>query len=467
MKKALLKFLDTINKRPLNTGVLAGLLVTLALGLLFITTMALQPNKALAHGGISHCVGMSCPSGYCTGNIRFNQIVQFLTEDHENGETPILAFIREEFHIHREWIVNTYLIRLFIPALLNMSTQMVNVAMFQMEVVGEFFDAKLHLETQRLFNELQNEAAKDYYPSETFCWFGTNARSLSHSELLAQSNQAAMSKQAMTRQLAGINQASAYQSTSEEMRSRWGQFITDYCDPHDNNWRTAGPASYGLQGACGAGSNGLRTNIDIDYQRLIDGERTLDADFRAAGLTDDEEDVIALGRNLYGHRPLKSNISSMNKEDSQPLFMELRALASRRAVAENTYNTIVGMKTSGSAGGASPTYLKAILRDLGMPPAEIDDIVGANPSFYAQMEVLSKKMFQNTNFFTDLYDKPANVKRKMAALNAIELMLDRAIYESEMRHELIISVLLSSNLTDLKSTRGNTLSTSQGILSSE
>ena len=43
-----------------------------------------------------------------------------------------------------------------------------------------------------------------------------------------------------------------------------------------------------------------------------------------------------------------------------------------------------------------------------------------------------------------------NVKRKKAALNAIELMLDRAIYESELRHEMILSVLLSSNLEDDK-----------------
>ena len=41
---------------------------------------------------------------------------------------------------------------------------------------------------------------------------------------------------------------------------------------------------------------------------------------------------------------------------------------------------------------------------------------------------------------------PANVKRKGVALKAIELMLDRAIYESQLRQEMAMSVLLSAKL---------------------
>lgn len=401
----------------------------------------------------SHCI--QCPQGQCTAARNT------LIEDHARGETTVLAKIRDEFHIHREWFVNTYLSRLFIPALMMMGQQMTSVAMMQMELVGEMFDAKLHLETQRLFNELQNEAAKDYQPSETFCWFGTNTRSLSHSELLSQTNQAALHKTSFDRQLAGINNAASDQQISEEMRSRWAQFVTDYCDPHDNNWLQASPTQTGLQPACGAtgASNPARANIDIDFQRLVENKRTLNIDFRNNGLTNDEEDVIALSRNLYGHKPLKSKIPNLIREDAAPLYLELRSVAAKRAVAENSYNALVGLKSSGSAGGNSSAFLKSILVDLGMPNTEIDAIIGQNPSFYAQLEILGKKMFQNTDFFTDLYDKPANVKRKMAALNAIELMLDRAIYESEMRNELMMSVLLSNNLSEQKEQAFKRLST--------
>ena len=38
------------------------------------------------------------------------------------------------------------------------------------------------------------------------------------------------------------------------------------------------------------------------------------------------------------------------------------------------------------------------------------------------------------------------MKRKGAALKAIELMLDRAIYESQLRQEMAMSVLLATRL---------------------
>ena len=73
-------------------------------------------------------------------------------------------------------------------------------------------------------------------------------------------------------------------------------------------------------------------------------------------------------------------------------------------------------------------------------------MLGENPSYYAQLEILAKKIYQSPDFYANLYDKPANVERKSVALKAIELMLDRAIYESQIRQEMTMSVLLSSRL---------------------
>ncbi|MCB1532128.1 MAG: hypothetical protein KDJ35_04575, partial [Alphaproteobacteria bacterium] len=58
----------------------------------------------------------------------------------------------------------------------------------------------------------------------------------------------------------------------------------------------------------------------------------------------------------------------------------------------------------------------------------------------------AKTIYQNPDFYANLYDKPANVARKGVALKAIELMLDRAIYESQLRREMATSVLLSTKL---------------------
>lgn len=383
----------------------------------------------------------ACPLAGCDG------AEAALIRDHEIGETRILANIRDDFHEHREWIVDRFLPEL-IPAYMLMTEQMSSVAMYQMYLVGKLFDSKLHLETQRLFHELQNEAARDYYPSDSFCWFGTNTRSLSNSEAIAKTNQATLGRISMKRQLGHINMSAAYTEKDLDKRGRWEQFLTDYCDPHDNNF--TGGAS-GMVGACGTGAtNDDRANIDIDFQRLIEEPRHLEIDFSNAALTDDEEDVIALSSNLYGHDPITMSLGSVAKDTVQHNYMRLRSVAARRNVAKNSYNAIVGMKSSGSGGGGSAQYLKAIMADLGMGNADVEDILGQNPSYYAQLEALGKKIFQNTDFFTDLHDKPANIKRKTAAMNAIELMLDRAIFESELRHEIILSVLLASYLEDEK-----------------
>lgn len=446
-----------IRKRILSKPALLLLLTTLCLffSAFFVT-------KSFAHWGAcicpfclghsNNCAGgfgsscFSCPASQC------DAAEDIIIEDHEQGETAILNNMRRDFHEHREWIVNEYLPDLILPALMLMTEQMSSVAMYQMYLVGKIFDSKLHLETQRLFNELQNEAAKDYYPSDSFCWFGTNARSLSNSEALAQTNQGTLNRISSVRQLGELNSNSSYTTGDQDKRGRWEQFITDYCDPFDNDNNLTGPSGLSHPGVCGTtgATNPYRANIDIDFQRLIEEPRFLDIDFSNAALTEDEEDVIALSSNIYGHDPVVIALGSGLKDSVQHNYYNLRSVAAKRSVATNSYNAIVGLKSRGSGGGGSAQYLKAVMADLGMANADVDEILGDNPSYYAQLEALGKKIYQNTDFFTDLYDKPANVKRKQAAMNAIELMLDRAMYESELRQEVILSVLLSSYLEDEK-----------------
>ena len=165
--------------------------------------------------------------------------------------------------------------------------------------------------------------------------------------------------------------------------------------------------------------------------------------------------------------------------------MALRSIAAKRSVAENSFNSIVGMKSLGSAAGLldepapdvtqTHRFLGAVLTELGIPEAQALEYMGMNDpamwargassagspynystpdltaedldfSYFAQLEILAKKIYQNPDFYANLYDKPANVKRTSTALKAIELMLDRAIYESQIRQEMAMSVLLSSRL---------------------
>jgi hypothetical protein len=64
------------------------------------------------------------------------------------------------------------------------------------------------------------------------------------------------------------------------------------------------------------------------------------------------------------------------------------------------------------------------------------------------MEILTKKLYQNPSFYTELYDKPANVDRKLVSMQAIDLMQRRDIYRSVLRSEAILAVMLETALSE-------------------
>lgn len=388
-----------------------------------------------------------------------------VVDKHEEYRPKIKEFITKEFNKHRDWFLEDFAKKQVIPALQRFTEQMSAVAMQQTAIIGTFLDAKNQMEAQRTLQELQAEVHKDYQPSESFCTFGTSVRSLAHSESVGRYNAMALSRRQQARHLGQKNIGGA-ESPSHDKRARWTQFTENYCDPQDNNWN--GTPDTGLSSVCNAPDSD-RINIDVDYTRLIENRRSIDLNAPYFVEAPDELDIMSLGNNLYGHDVLfrQVNRSNINQEDMSKLYLALRSVAAKRSVAENSFNAIVGMKTLGSsdglldpgtAAGATQThlYLGAILTELGIPEEEAvqylglglgsDSYSGFNPSYYAQLELLAKKIYQNPDFYANLYDKPANIKRKSAALKAIELMLDRAIYESQLRQEMAMSVLLASRL---------------------
>jgi hypothetical protein len=139
--------------------------------------------------------------------------------------------------------------------------------------------------------------------------------------------------------------------------------------------------------------------------------------------------------------------------------MELRSIVAKRSVAENSYNAIAAMKSDGStaldAGGNvvpmnARIFLEPVLTELGVPAAEVLALIGENPSYYAQMEILTKKVYQNPDFFTSLYDTPANVDRKLVSLQAIKLMQKFDLFKSFLRNEASFAVLLELAVVDLQ-----------------
>jgi hypothetical protein len=198
----------------------------------------------------------------------------------------------------------------------------------------------------------------------------------------------------------------------------------------------------------------------------VDRRLTLDLDMNlpggAADATPDEQAVFALMENLYAHDvPFRLPETVFNQaHNNQIKVVELRSLLAKRSVAVNSFNTIIGLRAAGTPAGQPESelgprgsaedtaqYMRVVLRQLGLTDdEEITAMIGERPSYYAQMDILAKKLYQRPEFYTELYDKPANIDRKLVSMQAIGLMQDFDTFKSYLRQEMILSVLVELEL---------------------
>lgn len=340
-----------------------------------------------------------------------------------------------------------------------MTNQLSAVMMQQVQAVGKFFDVKHQLETQRIMQTKFAQAHKDYHPSEQICEIGTFSRALLNSEQRARLTKVAITEKMMTRGLSSGDGTTTTGNQSDR-KTRLTQFIETFCSTEDN------ARSNTL--LCGNTSGDAdQQNIDIDFTRLIDSPLTLDIDLTQSGAEDPDNPTPAEEREEKTEMNVFAFLNYIFLHDTIPVtgrekttmekfvvpYQDARALMAMRSVAHNSFAELIAMKssgpkipTSGTGQESNSPYLKALMIELGMEPAEVEEFIGDNPSYYAQMEILTKKIYQNPEFVANLYDKPANVRRIRAAMTAIKLMQDRDIHEALMRREMLISMILELQL---------------------
>jgi len=328
----------------------------------------------------------------------------------------------------------------------QMADMWTQALMMQGRILGGFFDAQNHSAAQLSLQRLQAEALRDYIPDETLCQFGTVARSLAASDALGRRAKIAISERAQNRQLMNANSNSANATArgrepgrAADKAGRLSNFITTFCNNADED--------FVLNSVCQNAANNQQYNRDIDYARTFDIPMTLDTNFGAGGTASQQQtNLFALNSNLYGNniianRPNPNLLGLDAASNDAQKWMDYRSVVAKRSVAQNSFASIAAMKSPGT--NASYNYLRTIMQQLGIPAEDIDRELGtSNPSYYAQMEILSKRIYQNPGFYAHLMETPTNVLRTQAALGAIALMQERDIAESMQRSEMLLSTLL-------------------------
>jgi hypothetical protein len=354
-------------------------------------------------------------------------------------------FINDEFAANQNWIVNDFFEEFF-PALKLMTEQLVVNGMNQMMALGALFDAKEHMDAQRLFQQHTAEAHKDYQPSHDMCVIGTATMHLAGAEAGVRMTAHALAQRSIERQL-GKQGTMSGAGVEGDSVSRLELVRSTYCNRNDNYVH--------MQYICGAGAPAGRRNNDIDYARMMGERMTLNVDFSNADLTQDEQDLFALSNYLYVNHPFARStltVPAMKRIEGQEAWINLRSVVAKHMVAENSFDNIIALKTASNA-SAEPTaeYLSVVFERMGVGKEDAQRLVTGmangggplnRPSYYAMLQILSQSIYQTPSFFVNLYDTPANVNRKAVAMQAINLMLDREKYKSELRTEALLSQVL-------------------------
>lgn len=372
--------------------------------------------------------------------------------------------INDETLIQEENVINTW--ATVFPVLPYMAEEFTAVAMWQVQAIGMLIDAKQQIETLRVPQEFRAQAYKDYQTSEQVCAMGTAIKSLVGSERRTEMNPQALSQRSIDRQLGNINTLGIY-GHELERQDRIRNFAQRFCDTHDRNSAMEDVCTAMAWSGLSATQKGF-INKDIDYFSLIDTPWTLNVDFTNDALVDEEQNIFALETNLFGSdmfpRPPAIQLQNNPNNPLQTLskmqknYIDIRSIVAKREVAENSFNAIVGLKSEGiratEAGADVPMHarqsMELIMESLGVPQADVLRIIGENPSYDAQMRILTKKAFQRPEFYTRLYDTPANVKRIATAMQAIKLMQRFDMFKSFLRNEATTSVLLELAVIDLQ-----------------
>lgn len=359
------------------------------------------------------------------------------------------------------YLFKTYWNKTVNPGLQSMLSKLEQTIISQGASRGTFFEAQNNINSVLSLQKGAAQAARNYVPSEALCRFGTLAQGLSADESKARNVQIAITGVALNREM-GARGSIAQTGAADDRNARMNAFIKEYCNPNDNNNGLALMCGTDPQRTFDDTERDTRVNRDIDYTGTVDMDDTLDLEMAGAAVRPGEMDIIALSQNLYGNNQMSARQTENDMESTggQSLYLKTRSITGARNVALNSYAAIAAQKSKGS--GSTLDYMKAMYKQLGLNDQQVKADLGEKPSYYAQMDILTKKLYQNPAFYVNLMEGKTNVSRQSGAMEGLELIQDRDIYHSMKRSEMLLALMiqlearrvLSKTAQDVNAPRG-------------
>lgn len=340
----------------------------------------------------------------------------------------------KEIKKHETWLLDDFWMKQLKPEIEKATDDIRNALTHSSTSQSSIVDAQSSASTLLSRQELVADTVRDASSSESLCRLQSLSRSLGAADAWVNYKHLELAQKSIDRETTKAGQSSAEGST-QDMLDRYTKFKGKFCDIK----AYAEGFSFCSQAA------DYLTNLDIDYTRLVDTKSTI--------TEAEDEAVVPMMNNLFSSRtfnPVKFSATGDNT-NSQDVLMEQRALIAKRSVAENTFQAIVARRSENKGSGgnisASMENIKALLKTMGITDdSEVVNYLTKNPSYNAQMEVLTKRAYQDEGFYKNLMDNPTNLSRQYAAMQSFGLMQQRDIYDSIQRSEVLLSLIVEMEL---------------------
>ena len=409
-----------------------------ALGLLVLSLLLGRPQPAAAQAAAT------CTSCIC--EIFWQEVIDNAIDDdtystssdgdYFRGDIP---FFQQQLLIHESVFMDQYyFIDEILSAMQNMTQQLTTSSMAQMAIIGSFLDAQQQGNVERLLQEKAAQAHKDYQPSLDLCTIGTTARGLAAAQANGNFSSEILQDRLRDREIQGRDTMAS--NSAYDILSRKNLFLSRYCNASSSG------GTFG--NACTVPANADTVDKDVSVHRTLWQPASLNLNFadNAAVASDDETDILALNANLYSHEVFSTpSATALKDPNNQSILLDQRGIMAKRSVAQNSFGALVAMKTADSANKNAGAYLQLVLKQLGADDTKNADwamATGKPPSYDSQMEILTKRIYEDPRFYTNLYDTPANLQRKGAALRAIGLMQHWDTFNSGLRREALLAELV-------------------------
>lgn len=303
-------------------------------------------------------------------------------------------------------------------------------------------------------SKLNAEAAVRGQMSEGLCRMASLEKSLAADDMKRRFTQILLSEIGLARLGGKINSISAAGAMSDQ-RERLLTFKSEFCRGDDSNKALkvfcGGANGTEIQSSFyqSASNTGKRSNADIDFVKFFVGRESLDIDLAdQSSLSKDEQTMIAMSRNLYGHKPIAPRFTEaeLKTPAGQQRYQHMRSLLAMRALVQNSFNAMAAEHAAGFAG--SVTNIRALYKELGGSDDTVNALVGSRPSYYAGMNALTREIFYTPKFYSQLMEGKTNVARQSAFMDAVGLMQTRDIYQSSLRTEMLLATLINLKTND-------------------